>query len=70
MESVSIHRLEWLPQGQFAAMREAQKEEAREWMDLVALHKNARFTGGKWPNRDFLQKLTKGEDRPPVPGEY
>lgn len=63
MESVSIHRLGWLPKRQLTAMREAQQEAAREWMDLVAIHKAARASGGKWPNRDFLQKLTKGQYR-------
>jgi len=61
MESVAIHRLGWLPKEQLAAMREAQKQAAREWMDLVAIHKAARESRAKWPNRDFLQKFTKGK---------
>ncbi|WP_046866846.1 RNA-guided endonuclease InsQ/TnpB family protein [Microvirga massiliensis] len=60
MESVSIHRPKWLPKGQLAALREAQREAAREWMDRVAVHKQARDTRAKWPTRDTLQKFTKG----------
>jgi putative transposase len=60
MESVSIHRPKGRPKGQFAAMREAQEEAAREWMDLVTLHKHARETRARWPNRDDLQQYTKG----------
>jgi putative transposase len=63
MESVSIHRLNWLPKGQLAAMREAQKEAAPEWLDLVAIHSSARESRAKWPTRNTLQKFTKGKYR-------
>jgi putative transposase len=62
-EGVSIHRLNWLPKGQLAAMREAQKEATREWMDLVAIHSSARESRAEWPTRDTLQKFTRGKYR-------
>lgn len=43
-----------------ATLRKAQEETARVWNDLVSLHKNARETGLRWPDRSQLQQQTKG----------
>jgi putative transposase len=41
-------------------MRLAQMEVGKVWTDIVGLHRQARADQNKWPNRDILQKHTKG----------
>jgi putative transposase len=61
METVSIQRLDQLSRRMKAALREAQLEAARCWNDVTAHHRQARAEQGTWPQRDQLQKLTKGK---------
>lgn len=60
METVKIYQLRNLPPKVKKRIREAQMEAARVWNDCCQIHLTARQSGSKWPNRDDLQKATKG----------
>jgi len=60
METVKIYQLRNLPLKVKKRIREAQMEAARVWNDCCQIHLTARQSGSKWPNRDDLQKATKG----------
>lgn len=60
MKTVRIYRLNNIPQSVQARIREAQMEAARVWNDCCQIHLKARQNRSKWPNRDDLQKATKG----------
>ena len=60
METVRIYPLNNLPPSVKTRLREAQMEAARVWNDCCQIHLEARQSRSKWPNRDDLQKATKG----------
>ena len=60
MERVRVISLEGLRKRQSAMIREGQREAARVWMMCRDIHREARQQHGPWPNRDVLQKATKG----------
>jgi putative transposase len=60
METVRIYRLDNLPPSVSHRLREAQMEAARVWNLCREIHREARQQGTRWPNRDDLQKATKG----------
>lgn len=61
METVQIIPLTGLRPSLAKRLLEAQIEAARCWNFVVGLHKTARDARNKWPNRDDLQKATKGQ---------
>ena len=60
MERVRIVSLKGISRRQSAAIRAGQMEAARVWTVCRDIHLAARQAHGKWPNRDALQKATKG----------
>ena len=60
MERVRILSLKGLSRRQQAFVRVGQKEAARVWTVCRDLHQAARQDHKPWPNRDALQKATKG----------
>ena len=61
MQKVKIIRLKNLSSQAKKSIYEGQKESARLWNFCVATHKKAREAREKWPNKDQLQKQTKGK---------
>src|SRR5690348_5953234 len=61
METVRIYRLPGLRRRYQARLRAAQMEAARVWTLCRDLHLAARTERTSWPNRDDLQKATKGQ---------
>jgi putative transposase len=61
MEAVRIYRLTGLCPRYQARLRAAQMEAARVWMLCRDLHLAARQDRTRWPNRDELQRATKGQ---------
>ncbi len=60
MERVRIVPLKSIRKRQSAVIRAGQMEAARVWTVCRDAHLAARQAHGKWPNRDALQKTTKG----------
>jgi len=60
MQTVRIYRLKDLDKRTRARMLAAQREAARVWMDCVGRHCAARTERTRWPDRDDLQRETKG----------
>ncbi len=60
METVRIIPLGRLSTKLSHCLRDAQMEAAEVWNCCCELHKEARRDGAKWPNRDDLQRATKG----------
>ena len=60
METVRIYRLDNLPSSLLHRLREARQEAARVWNLCRDIHREARQQRAHWPNRDDLQKATKG----------
>ena len=60
MERVRIVSFKGLPKRQQAIIHDGQMEAARAWTVCRDTHLAARQEHGKWPNRDALQKATKG----------
>lgn len=60
METVRIYPLKDLDRRTRARLQEAQMEAARVWMYCVGRHQAARSERVRWPNRDELQRETKG----------
>ncbi len=60
MERVRIVSLKGIRNRQSAMIRAGQREAARVWTLCRDRHLAARQEHGKWPNRDALQKATKG----------
>lgn len=61
METVRIYRLDNLPPSVSRRLCSAQMEAARVWNLCRDIHLEARRQGARWPNRDNLQKATKGQ---------
>lgn len=60
MQRVRIVPLKGIRKRQSAMIRAGQMEAARVWTACRDVHLAARKEHGKWPNRDALQKATKG----------
>lgn len=60
METVQICPLTRVSRRMQAILREGQQEAARVWNACKDLHQEARRHGARGPNRDALQKATKG----------
>jgi putative transposase len=60
MQTVRIYRLKDLDKRTRAHMLAVQREAARVWMDCVGRHCAARTERSSWPDRDDLQRETKG----------
>ncbi len=60
MNTVKIYQLKNLSSTQFRRLREAQMEAAQVWNSCMETHKAARLSHEKWPERNELQKATKG----------
>lgn len=60
METVRIYRLDNLPPSVSRRLYDAQLEAARVWNLCRDIHRKARQQGTRWPNRDDLQKATRG----------
>ncbi len=60
METVRIYRLTGLASATEQRLKAAQMEAARVWNACRDLHLSARETHLPWPDRDALQKATKG----------
>lgn len=60
METVKIIPLGRLSTKLSLYLRDAQMEAARVWNYCCELHKAARSNRARWPNRDDLQRATKG----------
>ncbi len=60
MERVRTVSLKGIPKRQQSIVREGQMEAARVWTACRDEHLAARREHGRWPNRDDLQKATKG----------
>jgi hypothetical protein len=60
METVRIYRLTGLAPATQQRLKAAQMEAARVWNRCRDLHLSARETHLPWPDRDALQKATKG----------
>jgi putative transposase len=60
MERVRIVSLKSIRNRQSAMIRAGQMEAGRVWTACRDTHLDAREKHGKWPNRDVLQKATKG----------
>jgi putative transposase len=61
MNTVKIYQLNTLSPTQFRRLRDAQMEAAQVWNRCMEIHKAARLSHGKWPGRDALQQVTKGQ---------
>jgi putative transposase len=61
MATVRIYRLDHLPPSVSWRLYEAQMEAARVWNLCKDIHSEARRQGIRWPNRDDLQRATKGK---------
>ncbi len=66
MQTVRIYRLKHLDRRTRAHMRNAQLEAARVWMYCLARHQQARSERSRWPDRDDLQRETKGGQYEPA----
>ncbi len=60
METVRIYRLKGLAPPTRERLRAAQMEAARVWNLCRELHQDARLQHQPWPDRDALQRATKG----------
>jgi len=60
MQTVRIYRLKDLDRRTRARLRAAQLEAARVWMYCLERHRLARSERTRWPDRDDLQRETKG----------
>ena len=60
MQTVHIYRLKDLNRRTRARLEAAQLEAARVWMYCVERHQQARSKRTRWPDRDDLQRETKG----------
>ncbi len=60
MQTVRIYQLRDLDQRTRARLRAAQLEAARVWMYCLERHRLARSERTRWPDRDDLQRETKG----------
>lgn len=60
METVHIYRLDHLPPSLSRRLYDAQREAADVWNLCRDIHRNARQHRTRWPNRDDLQKATRG----------
>ena len=60
METVCIYPLKNLDRRTRARLQGVQMEAARVWMYCVGRHQAARSARARWPNRDELQRATKG----------
>jgi len=60
LQSVKIIQLPSLTKATRQAIREGRMEAAKVWTKCRDLHSAARKDGLKWPNKDVLQKSTKG----------
>jgi putative transposase len=60
MQTVRIYRLKHLDRRTRARLRAAQQEAARVWSYCLARHQQARSERSRWPDRDDLQRETKG----------
>jgi len=60
MNTVHIYPLKNLSPTQFRRLRDAQMEVAQVWNYCMQRHKDARVRHEAWPERDELQKVTKG----------
>ncbi len=60
MQTVRIYRLKDLNRRTRARLRDAQLEAARVWMYCLGRHQTARSEQAHWPDRDDLQRETKG----------
>jgi putative transposase len=60
MQTVRIYRLKHLDRRTRARLRAAQREAAHVWMDCLQRHRAARAQRTRWPDRDDLQRETKG----------
>jgi putative transposase len=60
METVRIYRLGGRAPSTRKRLQEAQLEAARVWNVCCQLHQEARFGQQPWPDRDELQRATKG----------
>jgi putative transposase len=60
MQTVRIYRLKDLDRRTRARLRAAQLEAARVWRYCLERHQSARLTQTCWPDRDDLQRETKG----------
>lgn len=60
MEKTKIIRLKKLSRKTQEVLTEGQKEAARLWNFCVSTHKKARNDKSRWPEKDDLQKATKG----------
>ncbi len=60
MNTVHIYPLKDLSPTLFRRLRDAQMEAAQVWNLCMHMHKDARMHHEKWPERDELQKATKG----------
>jgi putative transposase len=60
METVSIHMLHGISRSMQATIHAGQQEAGRVWSECTELHVDRRKAGLDWPNRNELQKFTKG----------
>src|SRR5438552_8295105 len=60
MQTVRIYRLKDLDRRTQTRLRAAQLEAARVWRYCLERHQSARFARTRWPDRDDLQRETKG----------
>ncbi len=60
MQTVRIYRLKHLDRRTRAHMLAAQQEAARVWRYCLERHQQARAERSRWPDRDDLQRETKG----------
>ncbi len=60
METVRIYRLTGLAPATRARLQAAHMEAARVWNACRELHQEARLQHQPWPDRDELQRATKG----------
>ena len=61
MDGIRIYPLNHLPRNMQNILREGQQEAAKVWNLCKDLHRAARSAQTLWPNRDVLQKATKGQ---------
>jgi len=60
MNAVKIYHLSHLSHTQYQRLRDAQAEAAQVWNFCMQMHKTARLQHETWPDRNELQKATKG----------
>jgi len=60
MNTVRIYQLEHLPPSLVRRMKQAQMEAAQVWNMCASLHQSARMAHATWPDRQELQRATKG----------